>query len=316
MPELPEGWTWASVEQLTLLITSGSRGWAKFYASSGVLFIRSQDISTDKLDLLEVAKVQLPAEIEGARTLVERDDVLLTITGANVGKCAHVTIDLEETYVSQHVALIRPVDRSLGAYLHLYLTSLTGGRKQLLDVAYGAGKPGLNLQQVASVILPLPLEVEINKIVAEVNLALAAIDEQERAIELSLKQAEAQRKNILKAAFSGHLVPQNPNDEPASLLLERIKAAQVKTERSARQISKKQVMKKKMQSSEPTALVETLRVAEKELSSSELMLAAGYPSDAEAEIVEQFFVAVRDAIIDKKITKERRNDQDWFAAAN
>jgi len=55
-----------------------------------------------------------------------------------------------------------------------------------------------------------------------------AIESQFEAIALSLKQAAAQRKNILKSAFSGQLVPQDPNDEPASLLLERIRAERQK----------------------------------------------------------------------------------------
>ncbi len=58
---------------------------------------------------------------------------------------------------------------------------------------------------------------------------LSNVAEQEKATKISLKQSTAQRKNILKAAFSGQLVPQDPNDEPASVLLERIRA-----ERAAR----------------------------------------------------------------------------------
>lgn len=230
LPELPEGWVWASLDQLAELITSGSRGWADYYAESGAMFIRSQNINKDWLDLTDVAFVNPPQTSEGVRTLVQRNDVLLTITGANVGKVAHVDVTIEEAYVSQHVSLIRLVDSVLSKYLHLFLTARAGGRGQLDELAYGAGKPGLNLQQIASVVVPIPSADEIDVIIEMVALYIGIVYLQEPAIDHSLKQAAAQRKNILKAAFSGQLVPQDPNDEPASVLLERIR-----TERATRE---------------------------------------------------------------------------------
>jgi type I restriction enzyme, S subunit len=224
LPTLPDGWVWASLDQLCEFITSGSRGWADYYSDRGAVFIRSQNINTDRLELQEVAFVRPPNNTEGARTRVKRCDLLLTITGANVGKAAQVDVELEEAYVSQHVALIRPIDHALTAYLHLFLTASTGGRGHLDREAYGAGKPGLNLQQVGAVIIPLPSNEEILALMQAVSIQLEAAKAQKVAIELSLEQATAQRKNLLKAAFSGQLVPQDPDDEPASELLARIRA--------------------------------------------------------------------------------------------
>jgi type I restriction enzyme S subunit len=231
LPELPEGWAWTSLDQLAELITSGSRGWADYYAESGAMFIRSQNINKDWLDLTDVAFVSPPQTSEGVRTLVQRNDVLLTITGANVGKVAHVDVAIEEAYVSQHVSLIRLVDSVLSKYLHLFLTARAGGRGQLDELAYGAGKPGLNLQQIASVVVPIPSADEIDVIIETVAFYIGRAYLQEAAIDHSLKHSAAQRKNILKAAFSGHLVPQDPNDEPASVLLERIRAERAKREK-------------------------------------------------------------------------------------
>ena len=229
LPELAEGWTWASLDQLSEFITSGSRGWADYYAEQGATFIRSQNINQDWLDLSNIAFVNPPPSSEGARTLVSTGDLLLTITGANVGKAARVDIDVNEAYVSQHVALIRLIDAGLGAYLHLFLTADAGGRGQLNKEAYGAGKPGLNLQQVGSVAVRLPGEKELADLMQAVSIQFGATRAQVIAIARGLEQSDAQRKNILQAAFSGQLVPQDPTDEPASALLERIR-----TDRAAR----------------------------------------------------------------------------------
>ncbi|RQW27161.1 restriction endonuclease [Rhodobacteraceae bacterium CH30] len=224
LPKLPEGWVWASMGQLTEFITSGSRGWADYYADAGATFIRSQNINKDWLDLSDIAFVIPPAGSEGARTRVQQDDLLLTITGANVGKAAHVQIALDEAYVSQHVALIRVMAPFLAEFLHIFLTSDAGGRGQLNKQAYGAGKPGLNLQQIAAVEIPLPGPAEIQELLRAISVQVDAAISNETAIIRSLKQASAQRQNILRVAFAGELVPQDSNDEPASVLLERIRA--------------------------------------------------------------------------------------------
>ena len=220
---LPQGWAWASLDELTEFITSGSRGWADYYATAGATFIRSQNINKDRLELSDIAFVNPPPSSEGARTRVRQDDILLTITGANVGKAARVERTIEEAYVSQHVALIRGIEPGLSEYLHLYLTSVAGGRGRLNEVAYGAGKPGLNLQQVGLLPVPMPPMSEVQSLLSTLKEQLDSVDANEDAIVIALKQSAAQRQNILRAAFAGQLVPQVPNDEPASVLLERVR---------------------------------------------------------------------------------------------
>lgn len=238
---LPDGWTWATLSQLTELITSGSRGWADYYSTEGAIFIRSQNINKDELDLSDIAFVNPPKSSEGSRTLVSLNDLLLTITGANVGKAAHVSIVLDEAYVSQHVALIRPVDPLIGRYIHLYLTADAGGRGLLSKEAYGAGKPGLNLKQIGTLVIPLPCAEEIDIIIEELTLQLDSCSVQNKGIEQAMKQGSFQRKNILKAAFSGSLMAQNSRDRPASELLDSIEAERIEfmNKPNPRKMSKK-----------------------------------------------------------------------------
>ena len=152
---LPTGWSWKTLNQLADYITSGSRGWKKYMASQGDIFIRSQDIKYDALIFENRVFVNLPEQVEGMRTLVRPGDLLMTITGANVGKCAQVPQLNQKAYVSQHVALIKIEDSRNTPFLHWWITNNFGGRKHLAKYIYG-DKPGLNLTQVRNIPIPLP----------------------------------------------------------------------------------------------------------------------------------------------------------------
>ena len=82
--------------------------------------------------------------------------------------------------------------------------------------------------------IPLPPLAEQRRIVAEVERRLSVIQQIEAAVEANLSRAERLRQSILKQAFSGKLVPQDPNDEPASVLLERIRAERAEAEAAAK----------------------------------------------------------------------------------
>lgn len=219
-----EAWRDTRLGNELAFLTSGSRGWAEYYATSGDVFIRAQNLKHDRLDLSEIAYVNLPdGNTEGLRTRVRAGDVLVTITGANVTKTGVVEKDLGAAYVSQHVALCRPRMSVLPRFLYWYLLSEAHGRRQLNDAAYGAGKPGLNLDNIRDVELPLPsLQVQAT-VVERIEAALSLEEQLSDSIEAELSRTNALRQSILKQAFSGQLVPQDPSDEPASVLLDRIR---------------------------------------------------------------------------------------------
>ena len=201
VPVLPDGWTWASVDQLSRLVTSGSRGWGEFYSESGVLFIRAQDIKTDALNRGGISRVNVPGQAEGTRSAVEACDVLVTITGANVTKSALVPRLGEEAYVSQHVALLKFVSAELAPYIFAWIVSPANGRKVLEKWAYGAGKPGLSLEQVRALPVALPPLAEQQRIVAEIDRRLSIVREVEAEVETNLKRAQALRQAVLCRAF-------------------------------------------------------------------------------------------------------------------
>ena len=184
---LPVGWEWVRLGLLTSLVTSGSRSWKDFYAAEGATFIRSQDIKHDRLEFDDRAFVKLPVGAEGVRTQVQLHDLLITITGANVGKAAAISEPIPEAYVSQHVALVRVFDVSMVNYLHLWLVSEYEGRKLLLMSSYGA-KPGLNLQNINDLLVPLPPLAEQSRIVTRVTAL--------RRLCADLRQRLAERQSV------------------------------------------------------------------------------------------------------------------------
>jgi type I restriction enzyme S subunit len=222
-----DSWRLEKLGNLIVFLTSGSRGWAKYYSDSGDIFIRAQNLKYDRLNFDDKAFVSLPEKTEGKRTQVQPGDILITITGANVTKTGRVCTDIGTAYVSQHVALCRPSDDIDSEFMYWFLVAEPAGRRQLTKFAYGAGKPGLNLDNIRSVEINLPPISEQRAIVKQIKELLSIEEKVFSDIATELQRVELLCQSILKKAFSGNLVQQDSSDEPASKLLERIKAEKV-----------------------------------------------------------------------------------------
>jgi type I restriction enzyme S subunit len=137
-------------------ITSGGRGWAKFYASSGRRFLRSFDVQMNGIGEDDVVYVNPPNNAEARRTEVAASDVLLTITGSRIGRVAAVPPQLAGSYISQHVAILRPKPSIVPRFLAFYMSLEYGGQVQIAKAQYGQTKPGLNFDQIRDFKIPVP----------------------------------------------------------------------------------------------------------------------------------------------------------------
>jgi type I restriction enzyme, S subunit len=212
LPYLPEGWRWTRAGDLASLVTSGSRGWAKYYTEYGDLFLRvgNFDRLTTTIDLSEIVQVNAPDNAEGNRTRLKSKDVLITIT-ADVGMVGFVDERIMQqwhnAYINQHVGLVRFKNTDLAIFIAYALAS-ESLQKQFIEKQYGATKKGVNLDDLKSLQIALPPLAEQQRIVEEIERRLSVVQELEQAVSASLHRAERLRQSILKRAFEGRLVPQ------------------------------------------------------------------------------------------------------------
>ncbi len=205
-PQLPDNWVWSNGLEIFPVITSGSRGWAKYYSEKGPSFIRIGNLTRDSisLDLKEIQKVNPPDTAERKRIRVEKNDILISIT-ADIGSIGYVSTDIGEAYINQHIALCRPVNQINANFIALYLLNKEGGKKQLLELQRGATKIGLGLDDIRAVQIPLPPLTEQHEIVHRVDALFARADIVEREAAAATKRAEALTQAVLAKAFSGKL---------------------------------------------------------------------------------------------------------------
>lgn len=193
------------IRNVSEFVTSGSRGWAKYYAEDGALFIRIGNLTRTSIDInLDDKKyVNLPENVEGKRTHLQSGDVLVSIT-ADLGSIGFVAEKIQEAYVNQHIAMIRFKNPEQGKMYAWFLRSEIG-QKDLLKNKRGAGKLGLGLDDIRDSRVPLLSDAEAKQIVDNIEERFSVCDSIQQTVDEALQRAEAMRQSILKKAFEGEL---------------------------------------------------------------------------------------------------------------
>jgi type I restriction enzyme S subunit len=206
--ESPVEWRRLRLGELLCLVTSGSRGWSRYYDDKGSeTFVMAQNVRPMDLDLRSRVGLRLPkADSEKDRTRIQRDDLLVTIVGANTGDVCRVGKDLSNHYVCQSVALLRPTSTASSGFLELWLNSPLHGQQQLLERAYGEGRPHLGLDDVRDIAVALPSSLEQKQLVSRADTLFERGNQLDARVTAALRRAEALTAAVLVRAFRGELV--------------------------------------------------------------------------------------------------------------
>lgn len=218
-----ESWEEKKGEEFFEYVTSGSRGWAKYYSDKGSIFVRMGNLNhgTIELDFSDIQYVELPDQVEGQRSKLQKNDILISIT-ADVGMIGLVREDMD-AYINQHVALARPKDNLYAEFLAWYFVSDVG-LKQMQNKQRGATKIGLGLQDIRNIILKIPTLPEQHEIVRLIDALLARERAAQQAAEQALASIDLMKKSILARAFRGELSTNKASEASALELLKQVLA--------------------------------------------------------------------------------------------
>lgn len=204
--EVPANWEITKARFIAEKIGSGKTpsGGATTYVSQGVPFLRSQNIHDDGLRLDDVAYISAETHAEMRVSRVQPRDVLLNITGASIGRSCIAPHDLGEANVNQHVCIVRCVDRELSDWMKWIFRSAVI-KSQVDEFQTGAGREGLNFEQVGHFRLAIPPRDERKSIGDHLNRATARIDTLITKTERSLELLREHRTALITAAVTGKI---------------------------------------------------------------------------------------------------------------
>ena len=291
LPELPQGWVWASVEQISEIQGGIQKQPSRAPIKNKYPFLRVANVARGKLKLDEVHEIELfPGELKRL-ALVAGDVLIVEGNGSltEIGRCALWDNSIANTVHQNHLIRVRPIG-VVSRFVETWLNSLGGIEKLTRLAATTSGLYTLSVSKISKIPVPIAPFEEQEISMQTLAESLSALDSQEQAVEISLKQSTAQRQNILRAAFAGQLVPQDPNDEPASVLLARIRAERAEREKLPKVRKTKQ---QKEIAAVVSKLIDVLAKAGDWVPAQEAFRRCGVADGALTERIEELYAELR-----------------------
>ena len=225
LPELPEGWAWATVDQLILKSPQNGIYKPKSLYGDGIPILRIEDYQDFHLKTYDqLQRLRITAEEASTYGLAANHLIINRVNSpSHLGKTLLVPDHFSPAVFESNMMRVIPSRFMVPPFLAHYLRSPEGRVRLTSHAKWAVNQASINQSDVCTTPVPVPPFHEQHRIIAEVERSLSIIQQSVTAVEASLKRVERLRQSILKQAFAGQLVPQDPDDEPVSVLLERIR---------------------------------------------------------------------------------------------
>ena len=220
--EIPESWAWVRLGNIGDWGSGAtpSRTIPEYY-NGNIPWLKTGDLNDGYIDSVPEFISELALEKTSVR-LNPIGTVLIAMYGATIGKLGIANIALT---TNQACCACLPFSGVFNEYVFYFLMS---HKKEFIKRGEGGAQPNISKEKIVATLLPLPPEAEQHRIVAKIKTILPYIDKyataEDEVDNLNALFPELLKKSILQQAVMGNLVPQDPNDEPASVLLEKIRA--------------------------------------------------------------------------------------------
>ena len=217
---------WEKLSNICLVIKVGPFGTMLHeadYISNGIPLVNPSQIKNSKILPKQDKCISSQKAEELKEYQLMQGDIVLGRRG-EMGRCATVD-EMEVGWLCGTGSILIRLKKQMNALFYNFFLASPLNVRYLEDNATGTTMKNLNEKIVANIPVPVPTLAEQEKIVAEIESRFERADALETAVDRALNDAEKLKQAVLKKAFSGELVPQNPDDEPASVLLDRIRAA-------------------------------------------------------------------------------------------
>lgn len=220
-------WTESKASEVCAKVQSGGTPKEGFISDPGIPFLKVYNIVNQRIQFEPRSQFVAESIHRGSmsKSIALPGDVLMNIVGPPLGKVAVVSDEYPEWNINQAITLFRPSERISTGWLYAVLCSGINIQEIVNETKGSAGQVNISLSQCRDFVFPLPPLTEQTEIVRRVHHLFAMADAMEAEFAAAQRSVDQLDQSLLATAFRGELVPQDPSDEPASVLLERIRAA-------------------------------------------------------------------------------------------